>query len=246
MTCNVAKGGRRLAATMGTLLLSVLTPGQAAFAGTFQVNPVNVVLPTDKAATSISIKNGSNEPVAVRVSTVRWTQQDGKDVRTETNDVIASPPIFTIAPNGSQMVRVGLRSRTPGAAYRIILEEIPKPKLSTTGINVALRLDLPLYVLSSRDAKPDVSWAAWRNSGGELVLEARNRGTLHQQILGIDAIDMTGKRSTLSSGMGVVLPSSARRWNTGMRPEVRAGTTLQLKVRNPSGEVGDTVVVEAR
>lgn len=245
MARNEAKVGR-LAAAIGILLFTGLSAGQAAFAGTFQVNPVNVVLPADKAATSLSIKNGSSEPVAVRVTALRWTQQDGKDVRADTNDIIASPPIFTIAPNGSQLVRVGLRSRTPGAAYRIILEEIPKPKSNTTGINVALRLDLPLYVLAARGAKPDVDWSAWRNSEGELVLEARNRGAMHQQILGIDALDPAGKRSTLSSGMGVVLPSSARRWNAGKRPDLRAGTALQLKVRNPSGEISDTVVVEAR
>ena len=240
-----AKAGRHFAATAATLLLTVLS-AQATFAGVIQVNPVNVVLPPDKSATSFSIKNGSSEPVSVRVSALRWTQQEGRDVRSETNDIITSPPIFTIPANGSQLVRLGLRSRTPGAAYRIIVEEIPSPKPKTSGINVALRLDLPLYVLASRGAKADIEWVAWRNGEGELLLEARNRGAMHQQILGIDAIDAHGKRSLLSDGMGVVLPSSARRWSAGKRPGLRAGTTIQLKVRNPSGEISETVVVEAR
>ena len=245
MARNAATGTRRLAGTIGTLLLAGLLVGRA-FAGTIQVNPVNVLLPTDKTTASISVRNGSDEPVSVRVSALRWTQQDGRDVRSATNDIIASPPIFTIPPKGSQLVRVGLRARTAGAAYRIIIEEIPRPRPDSGSINVALRLDLPLYVLGPRGSKPQISWGAWRNGQGELILEARNRGTMHQQVLGIDALDFAGKRSALSSEMGVVLPSSARRWNAGKRPDLPSGTTLQLKVRNPSGEISDKVVVETR
>lgn len=231
--------GRHLAA--GLLALSMAWP---AHGGSFQVNPVQIVLQPDRTISSLTIRNADREPVSVRVLTYRWTQVGGEDVYTPTDELIASPPIFTIAGNGQQLVRVGLRRHEPGAAYRVIVEEIARPS-SANAIQVALRLNLPMYVLTA-GGSPAVRWSASRNAAGEIILEGRNDGAAHAQVAAIGLLGPAGERTALTGSMGVILPSSMRRWNVGRHPQLRAGSDLQLSVRSPGGEDRITVRLAAR
>ncbi|UZK69057.1 fimbria/pilus periplasmic chaperone [Sphingomonas sp. S1-29] len=214
------------------LAVSIVVP---AVAGSFQVNPVQIVLQPGKTITSVTIRNSEREKVAVQVLTYRWTQVGGDDVYTPTEDLIVSPPIFAIPASGKQLVRVGLRRRMPGAAYRVIFEEIPRPAKENV-IQVALRLNLPLYVLAAREGVPILRWSATRDAAGDLILEARNDGTRHAQITAIALVDPAGRKTMLTTAMGVVLPASMRRWKIGRHPELAAGADLQLSVRSSSGE----------
>jgi len=243
-------GGSRLAVILLFLfLLLIAVPlGSGAWAGSFQVDPVRLELRHDGKVASLSIRNLDTQPVAIRIATYRWTQQEGEDVYSETSDLIASPPIFTIPPNGRQIVRIGPRAGRATGAYRIIVEEIPRPSApGSTAIQVALRVNLPLYVLAPGKARPHLSWSAWRNRDGDVIVEGRNTGARYGQVLGLAAVDAAGRETLLSSQMGVVLPGSARRWNAGRRPELATGSDFQLKVRNAGGQVKQNrVVLEQR
>jgi fimbrial chaperone protein len=228
---------------MVAFLTSGLAIAAPASAGSFQVNPVNLSLPADRQSTSLTVRNSDDEPVSVHVLTYRWTQENGRDVYTETDNVVVSPPIFTIEPGATQLVRVGLKARS-GDAYRVILEEIPRPHPDRSQIEVALRLNLPLYVLSDRAGGPELSWSAWRDGGGDLFVEARNKGARHAQILEIAAAADSGRRTILSQEMGVILPASARRWKIGNPPGFRAGAPMRLDVRSPAGEMQTDLLVE--
>jgi hypothetical protein len=76
-----------------------------------------------------------------------------------------------------------------------------------------------------------------------MVVEGRNRGLLHSQVLGLDA-DQGGRRLSLSSQMGVVLPGSARQWTAGKHPEFPVGTPLLLRVKGSAGETQTQIVLE--
>lgn len=239
MTLLSRKGSRRRAATL-TLALALWAAAPAA-AGTFAINPVNVQLPPDRAATELSLANPGGEPVTVRVSVSRWTQKDGRDRVEPTRDIVVSPPIFVVAPGARQLIRIGTRTRIAGAAYRIVVEELPAAA-KTVGINVALRLDLPFYVLSEVRAKPQVSWAARHDSSGELIVTARNAGARHAQILGIAAEDASGRRIAATKAMGVVLPASERSWDLGQSDALPS----QLVIRTADGETRTGVRVDPR
>jgi len=233
-----------LAATLFVASLAFLTV-EPVSAGSFQVNPVNIPLTPNQAATSLTLKNSDREPVAVRVLAFKWTQVDGRDVYSETKDVIASPPIFTVPAGGTQLVRIGLRNRIAGSAYRVILEEIPRQMPADTGIQVALRLNLPLYVLN-KQGRADVQWRAWRSGADDLVLEARNLGAIHSQVQEIASVDASGNKTVLSTEMGVVLPGSARLWKVERRPDIATGAPLTLVLQSPGGEWRSKAVVERR
>ncbi len=216
-----------------------------ASAGSLKINPVHINLPADRQSVSLNMTNSDAAPVSVRVVTYAWTQVDGRDVHTATSNVIVSPPIFTIPGNTTQLVRIGLRNRGGPVAYRVIFEEIPRDQPIDGQIQITLRLNLPLYVLAKGPAKPDVSWKAWRDPSGDVVVEGHNRGSLHSQVLAL-AADQGGRRHSLSSQMGVVLPGSARQWAVGKLPQFPVGTPLLLRVKGSAGETQAQIVLERR
>lgn len=228
-----------LLAITGTAAIPV-----ASFAANFQVSPVMLTLLAKRPVGSLTIANGDIAPVAIKVSTYRWTQVDGKDVYTPTDDLIASPPIFTTPAQAKQLVRVGLRRRVANAAYRVMLEEIPAPT-TDRGIRIAINLNLPLYVVDDPAAKAVVRWSAWRDAQGGVVIEGRNTGGAAQQVTAI-TLTNGATPSVLTTAMGVVLPASMRRWTVGAHPELATGTLLHLSVRTADGEDKVTAALSAR
>ena len=235
------RGGRRLAATLTALALAL--SAAPALAGSFQINPVNIELSPNVSSTSVTLRNVESSPVSIRVAAFKWTQVNGEDVHTPTKDVIISPPIFTIPAGGTQLVRIGTRTRTPGAAYRVIFEEIPNKALETTGIQVALKLNLPLYILDEQ-GEADVRWSLRRTSTGGGILVARNEGTRHLQVTEISTVDGQNRKLTLANRMGVVLPNSSKHWEVDLKDSVPLGASLPLTVQTPHGESKIDAVVE--
>src|SRR5206468_11183845 len=135
--------GRRPSAIFAALLLAVVTPAGAASAGSVQIDPVSIELPHDRNSASLSVRNRDSQPISMRVRVYRWSQANGEDVYQDSEDLVVSPPIFTIAPDHRQLIRIGPRTAAAGTAYRIVLEEIPPAVREGTGIRVALRINLP-------------------------------------------------------------------------------------------------------
>src|SRR5262245_29568931 len=105
------------------LVLIGLQP-RAGVAGSFEVNPVRVDLSAAARTSAVTVRNTGSEAVIVQLSVVAWSQEDGRDVYTETKEILATPPIATIPAGGEQIIRAGLR-RAPDAqrelSYRLFL-----------------------------------------------------------------------------------------------------------------------------
>ncbi|MEA3017301.1 MAG: fimbrial chaperone protein [Sphingomonadales bacterium] len=229
MIGRIIGGGRAAAALCAAAWLGAA--GAPAVAGSFRVDPVNIVLPHGRASAELRLTNVDALPVAVRVTALRWTQRGGEDVHEATSDVIASPPIFRVEPGGTQLVRFGLRHRVPGAAYRIHVEEIPQAVAGGTGIRVALRIDLPLYIGAERTTPAHLVWTLERGADGALLAQARNQGGTHAQVSRVEALDAAGRSVGLSSERGAVLPGSMRSWRLGRA----SGNAETIVVTTPAG-----------
>src|SRR5450759_1169209 len=79
-----------------------------AVAGTFQVTPVRVELSAQQSTTALTVSNNGSDPVVVQLQTSAWAQENGNDQYSSTDDLIATPPIFTIQPGANQIVRIGM------------------------------------------------------------------------------------------------------------------------------------------
>ena len=209
-----------LLAVCGATLLWGVGPMAPAFAGTLQVNPVLLEINAGRRTATVTLRNEEATPVTIRAYALDWRQTGGDEAYGETSAVIVSPPIFTVAPGATQLIRVGLRSPSAApAAYRLIVEEVPEAQPSQ-GIRVALRLNLPLY--ASVDAGPfsALRWAAWREADGNWMLEATNGGQGYVRIDPAVAQNAIGVRIPDHVNLGTVLPGAVRRWRIGTQIEV--------------------------
>ena len=216
-----------LAAACGLIAIVWAAWGAPASAGTLQVNPVLVELNADRRTGSVTVRNEESVPIAIRAYALEWRQADGEDVYEETAQLIVSPPIFTIAPGATQLVRVGPRS--PSAeprAYRLIIEEVPEAT-PQAGIRVAIRLNLPLYKGIAAGEPSQLRWSARRQADGGWMIEAANAGPGYVRLDATIARAATGARYEDNFFFGTVLPGAARRWRVG--PELRIENREQFQ-----------------
>jgi len=201
-----------------------------AYAGAFSVNPVRVNLSATQPVAAITVRNQSSEPTLVQLDTFVWSQSLGKDVTVPSSDVLATPPIFTLAPNGTQIVRVGLR-RPAGAAtsestYRLTLREVP-PKKPTPGLTVTLLVSMPVFVAPAAATAPNLHWRVTRAADKKLNVLATNSGTAHAQIVKLD-ISAGGKSLGNRTVAEYVLPGNTRLWTVDTSAAPAVGTKLKI------------------
>ena len=175
------------------VLFTALAGSASACASALALNPVRVSLDAGHPVGMLTLRNDGDQGTVVQLQASVWAQVDGKDVYTATTEIVATPPVFTVPPGGSQIVRVGLRH--PAAAprelsYRLFLQEVPPPpKRDFKGLRVAMRFGVPVFATSitARDglnptAAPTLQWHLKRAAGG-LVVSVSNPGNVHVQLV---------------------------------------------------------------
>jgi fimbrial chaperone protein len=176
----------RPAAWASLCAMALLSP-MLVMAAEWNVDPVRVELSPQQQTAAIIVRNESDQPSSIQIQAVTWSQVDGMDVYTPTRELLVSPPIATIPPKTDQVIRIALRrSADPGKelSYRINLQELPTEQAhETSGVQVALRIGLPVFVQSLKgDATPKMAWSVARVSDSQLKVKVRNQGNAHVQI----------------------------------------------------------------
>lgn len=196
-----------------------LSPTMPASAGSLQVDPVKLEISKQRKITAVSVKNLADTPVTIRGYAMSWTQVNGEDIAEKISSVIVSPPVFTIAPGASQLVRVGMRpSAAKSGTYRMIVEEVPVANVEG-GIQVVLRLNMPLFVNEKQGKVEELVWKSWQLPNKAWVLEARNPGKNYVPVEAKDVAEKTGLKFD-GSMHGTVLPKGSRRWTLGETPTI--------------------------
>ncbi|KVC54277.1 phytochrome sensor protein [Burkholderia ubonensis] len=222
----------------------------------FTVSPVRVELSAAHTSVALTVRNESaDEPVIVQLRTAAWSQNAGDDVYASTGDLIAAPPIFTIPPGGSQVVRVGLRhapSADQETGYRLYLREVPPtPKPGFAGVQIALEMSLPIFVRPKNDTAPRLRWAAdpRPNGAGMLALRVTNEGTAHAQVANLELLTPGSDRPVATHAeFAYILPGQSRqlvfRSGSGAAPAVASG--LRLVGYSDAGNIDSTIAPSDR
>ena len=223
----------RIAAFMIAAAAS-LAASAPAFAGSLSVDPIRLEIGAGRRTATLRVRNQEQVPVTIRAYALTWTQVDGEDRYEDSAAVIVSPPVFTIPAGGTQLVRVGLR--TPSAvpaAYRLMVEEVPQASPGG-GVQVALRLNLPLFSAIAAGSADELSWSASRGADGRWSVEAVNRGRNYVRVEQAAAQAATGIAFDGAGGnLGVILPGSSRRWTVGAEPVLTDGARFAAIQRIP-------------
>lgn len=184
-------------------------------AGQFSVNPVRVELSPANAIAALKVTNQGDQPVTLQVRTFSWSQENGKDVVMPSRDILASPPIFNLAPGAEQIVRAGLRANPAKdleQTYRIVFEEVlPPPAPDFRGLRIALNISIPVFVSAGEELKALPQWRVVRTSNG-VELQVSNQGKAHYRISQVSLISPSGRKLASLEGNFYVLPGSARSW----------------------------------
>jgi fimbrial chaperone protein len=220
-------------------------------AATWEIDPVRVELSPQQQSAAIKIKNNSNQATKIQIDVVAWSQSAGKDVYTPSKELLVSPPMVTIAANSEQIIRAALRRPADAAnelTYRINLQELPaQPAPGFTGLQVALRIGLPVFVKpKTGKATPKMLWSVARMPGNMLKVELHNQGNAHVQVSDF-ALFIPGEDRALvnESGSSYVLAGQAHEWllKTGSSENVSGGR-LHLKAYTDAGNVDTELALD--
>jgi fimbrial chaperone protein len=225
---------------MRTLIAALLVSAAAAApasASTFNISPIRAELTNSHRAESLTIMNAEDSPVVVQIRVVSWSQKSGAEQLEDTRELLATPPVLQIPANGQQIIRVALRREpdpTQELTYRIIFEEVPQAAAKDfTGLRVALRLSIPVFVAPAHGrANADLAWASRWLPNGQLELAATNNGSGHLQITDFEA-QFPGSLMPLRGVTSkYVLPGSRMSWT--VTPPADASRQGAIPIRGHS------------
>lgn len=186
---------------------------------------------------TIEVANRGGVAAAIQLRAFAWSQAGDRDVLSPTHDIIMSPPIFTLAKDGSQTIRLMLR-RGSGATgertYRLLIDEVPASDPKAQQVQVAMRLSLPIIVGSPASRASSLHWRATRGANGQIMLSAINRGRAFERVQSIAVTGQDGRQhaGTAIAANSYILAGAERRWTV---PAVAGGRDLRFSVTTRTG-----------
>ncbi len=209
-------------------------------AASLEITPVLITLAAGQTATAIAVTNHGGAPTAIQARAYRWTQAGDDDALTPTQDIIVSPPIFTVPGGGSQTMRLLLRGGTAAGgerSYRLLLDEVPQANTPNRQVALTLRLSLPVIVGATSSGRPMLQWQVGRDAGGQTVLTASNTGSAYDKMRAIDVTLSDGSHPKVVSRSrnAYILAGAERHWvvqDHGSGP----GGPLHLSVTSLTGK----------
>lgn len=231
------------AAAAAAFFLLITLHAEIVAAGSFQVNPIRVDMSAGVTTAALTIRNDGDEPVVVQLSVLAWSQETGADAYGATSEALVTPPIATIAAGAQQIVRVGLR-RAPDPrrelAYRLFLQEVPPPpKPEFNGLQVALRVSLPVFVAPLAPASRQLDWSARIEADEAIRLTARNTGNTHVRISDFE-LRLANEEVQVAHEalLAYVLASQSREWLLRSQPgRIKTAKELRVKAITDAGDI---------
>lgn len=192
-------------------LAVVLLFARCAMGATLQVAPVMLNLSTAQRAGALYLTNTGSQPIHAQIRVYHWTQAQGKDVLTLTDDVVSSPAVTSLLPGQQQLVRIVVLNpseRPQEQSFRLLVDELPGGHQTGTeqnGVHFLLRYSIPLFIAAGQPGS--------KNEADQLICSqqnadiwCKNRGTTHIRLSNVQALNERGQVAENLSGLaGYVL-----------------------------------------
>lgn len=212
--------------------------------GGLSVAPVQLSLTGVTRSVSTVVSNPGPNPVTVQVRLYSWTMRGDEEVYAPATDAGFSPPLFRLAPNASQSVRV-VAKVPPGPierSYRLIVDQLPLAD-APGQLQLPVRMVLPVFV----EPAPTVSrtlnleWSARQDpQTKQVTIKVINQGAVHVRVVDLSVQD--GARSVVvAAGLaGYALAGQERAWGY---PSASTTATLTIVAHDGARPVRVTVPV---
>jgi fimbrial chaperone protein len=211
-----------------------------AAAASFGVSPIGLTIAPNESSGSVVVTNTGTDTVVIQARAFAWSQA-GSDVRSETRDLILNPPIFKLAAGESQLVRIASRLPAPDekeSAFRLTFREVPALAAApTSGLRIAVAMDVPLYIAPRKPAAPRMAWR-FEETGGKPRLLAENSGNRHLRLSDVKVMD--GGSEVASVPRLVVLANSS--FAVDLQAAAKSAKSLRLIGRDDDNQPLDVEV----
>lgn len=178
---------RKAAFFAAFLLISVGQVNQAS--AQVAVSPVRIELSNDHSKDVVRVINQVDKTMSYQVEVVAWSQtNERREIYTPTEDIIAVPPLFSIAPGEEQIIRLGMISDADASverSYRMFITELApqqEEESRSTGVNMRLQLGIPVFVSPSALPNAALDYFDSRQIENQLFMQMRNSGNTHVKI----------------------------------------------------------------
>jgi fimbrial chaperone protein len=227
---------RRAAATL------TLAVAGSAFGADLSIMPVAVQLDAQHDRSTVRVTNQGKDTVVLQADAIGWEREAGVDRDTATSDLIVNPPVFTVAPGQTQIVRVGLRRNSASdreSTYRMVLREVPSAQAGSETlqgqVRVLVAVRVPVYVAPSVVRRQE-HWAARYDASGQLVAAVTNSGNVHYKVGSLRLASEDASATVHAAGpQSVVMPGEARSFVLNAPTQGTSGKPLALEVLTDSG-----------
>lgn len=231
------------------ILLVGTSLGEAA---NLRVEPVLVEVVAPSAAATLTLRNDGDGEVPVQIRVFKWTQVNGAESLVPTTDVVASPPVTTLAPKGDYVARIVRHSgrRLEGEeSYRILVDELPLLRGGRPGqhVNVLIRQSLPVFFNTGSDTVAKVAWSV-RRDGNQIRVMAQNNGDRRVRISALRLRDGAGRVLSFGTGLiGYVLSRSSMSWSAPEHsaPGFGGNGPVQLDLQTDKGPIHEVVQISS-
>jgi len=157
------------------------------------VRPIRVDMSNDERSTAITVTNENETPELLRVEGNTWDQNSGNDAYAPSDDqLFIVPPVLSIDPGQSKVIRLGLREPASGPrerAFRVFITQVPSALSEGGEVKIAFRVGIPIFVTtralpSSKkpNAAPLLAWTAKLDGPRRVHLSVQNLGNTHVHI----------------------------------------------------------------
>lgn len=213
------------------------------------VSPVRLLMTYGKDTTTVNLTNNTEKMILFQVEPFLWTQDEGDDKLNATKEIIAMPPIFTLEPGKTQMIRIALRrprAEKQEITYRIFITQVPDETVrASQGIHTNLRISVPIFVRPKGSAKPQIDWQVRKIGDSQLKLMVKNTGNAHILLGTVQLFPDKGSEEPFYENAisGYVLGGQSRSWTLNLKQSLQLQDII-LRVETDDGKKETRLAVQ--
>jgi fimbrial chaperone protein len=224
----------------GTCLATAVLAACGAHATEFAVSPIRVEFVPGMMSETIAVSNDAKTRLRVKVRLTEWTQDaQGKDVYTDSTDLIWFPRQMDIDPGARRLVRVGVKTPAGQAerAYRLYIDEEPDPSAGGGRAQVAFNFSfgVPIFIVPpAARSVPVVGEPTLAK--GKLSLEVRNTGNHYFRLSRVAVTSPAGYKQELAGWYS--LAGTARTYTVDIPADAcRKAGTLEIRLEGETPDI---------
>jgi fimbrial chaperone protein len=116
--------------TTALVFMLMIMASAVAHAGALRVSPSRLEFSANAKSGVLSLLNEGTDRLVLHVTASEWGQNDeGRDMFTETSDIVFYPKDISLKAGGQQVIRIGIKGAPSlrEKSYRLMIEEIARP-----------------------------------------------------------------------------------------------------------------------